>query len=133
MFMCLGMGTQRLVRWRIWYQDNAEGRASILGSKGRGGVGEKEHQTEAPRKGFETILHVPYSVQSVRAEAIGADGNILASSGRVDVQASEVFGYLLEEEDGSWPPDTVKPRPMVIQNAACSDPGLGGCDEVPTT
>ncbi|OOF97511.1 hypothetical protein ASPCADRAFT_45224 [Aspergillus carbonarius ITEM 5010] len=109
-------GDTETVTWRVWYQGIEEGDELIVGGNSLGGVEEDGQHIEAPRKGFETVIHVPYPVRSVRAEAIGADGKILASSGRVDVQSFEILEYLLEEEDGSWSEDTVRSRPLFVQD-----------------
>ncbi|GAA89028.1 arylsulfotransferase [Aspergillus luchuensis IFO 4308] len=58
-----------------------------------------ELETIVARRGFETVHHVPFALRSIRAQAIAADGTVLASSKRVQIQAWEVYQYLLEEDN----------------------------------
>ncbi|CRG88308.1 hypothetical protein PISL3812_05337 [Talaromyces islandicus] len=41
---------------------------------------------ETPRTGFETVFWVPAGIQNIKAEAIGADGNVLRTTGEATVE-----------------------------------------------
>ncbi|KAL3250497.1 hypothetical protein ABHI18_011169 [Aspergillus niger] len=89
-------GDTETAEWRLQFQVDTRDSLPIGWSED---VRNEEFETTATRQGFETVHHVPFALRSVRAQAIAADGTVLASSKRVKVQAWEVYEYLLEEDD----------------------------------
>ncbi|KAI2814154.1 hypothetical protein CBS115989_8778 [Aspergillus niger] len=89
-------GDTETAEWRLQFQVDTRDSLPIGWSED---VRNEEFETTATRQGFETVHHVPFALQSVRAQAIAADGKVLAFSNRVQVQAWEVYEYLLEEDD----------------------------------
>ncbi|RAK89341.1 hypothetical protein BO79DRAFT_237457 [Aspergillus costaricaensis CBS 115574] len=89
-------GDTETVNWRLQLQvDTSDSLPDGWNEDVRNG----ELETNVARRGFETVHHVPFALRSIRAEAIAADGIVLASSRRVQVQAWEVYQYLLEEDN----------------------------------
>lgn len=89
-------GDTETVKWRLQLQvDTSDGLPVEWNEDVRNG----ELETNVARRGFETVHHVPFALRSIRAQAIAADGTVLASSKRVQIQAWEVYQYLLEEDN----------------------------------
>ncbi|OJZ80576.1 hypothetical protein ASPFODRAFT_85886 [Aspergillus luchuensis CBS 106.47] len=89
-------GDTETVKWRLQLQvDTSDGLPVGWNEDVRNG----ELETNVARRGFETVHHVPFALRSIRAQAIAADGTVLASSKRVQIQAWEVYQYLLEEDN----------------------------------
>ncbi|KAI3011394.1 hypothetical protein CBS147352_8830 [Aspergillus niger] len=112
-------GDTETAEWRLSFQVDTGGSLPIGWSED---VRNEEFETTATRQGFETVHHVPFALRSVRAQAIAADGKVLASSNRVQVQAWEIYEYLLEEDDfEAADPKAISPGshlpPLLLQKA----------------
>lgn len=112
-------GDTETAEWRLQFQVDSGDSLPIGWSED---VRNEEFETTATRQGFETVHHVPFALRSVLAQAIAADGKVLASSNRVQVQAWEVYEYLLEEDDfEAADPKAISPGshlpPLLLQKA----------------